>query len=176
MNPIHSNKNFFILALILCGALSRLIPHPFNFTAVGAIALFAGVRIKDQWLAFAAPFGAMLLTDIILGNQVSLMYAVYISLGLTVVLGRSISSFYNFKVLVFSSILSTALFFLITNFFCWPGNAIYSQDFGGLLKCYTAGIPFLRNQVLGDLFFNTLFHFSFVFFLTPKPMGRPFGS
>ena len=47
-----------ILAAILVAAVLRLVPHPPNFTPIGAIALFAGAQLGRRWLAFAAPFGA----------------------------------------------------------------------------------------------------------------------
>jgi hypothetical protein len=53
------------------------------------------------------------------------------------------------------TISSSLSFWLITNFFCWPGNPLYSQDFLGLMACYTAAIPFL-SQTIGDIFFSTL--------------------
>jgi vitamin B12 transporter len=42
------------VSLILLGAFSRLIPHPYNFVPMGAIALFAGARLPRRhalWLA-----------------------------------------------------------------------------------------------------------------------------
>jgi hypothetical protein len=47
------------------------------------------------------------------------------------------------------------LFWMLTNFACWPNNPLYTQDFSGLVNCYIAAIPFLGN-VAGDLFYNTL--------------------
>src|ERR1035438_6075539 len=72
----------FILAggLILAAAFTRLIPHYPNFTAVGAIALFGGAYLPNRKLAFAVPFVAMLLTDLIIGFHHT-MWAVYLSFG-----------------------------------------------------------------------------------------------
>lgn len=47
---------------------------------------------------------------------------------------------------------STAVFFLVTNFMCWPGSTTYAQNFGGLMTCYVAGVPYLKGMLLGDFF------------------------
>src|ERR1039457_1672835 len=82
----------FILAggLILAAAFTRLIPHYPNFTAVGAIALFGGAYLPNRKLAFAVPFVAMLLTDLIIGFHHT-MWAVYLSFGLIVLIGLQVS-------------------------------------------------------------------------------------
>ena len=43
--------------LTLFGALSRLLPHPPNAVALGAVALYAGARLPRRF-AFAVPFAA----------------------------------------------------------------------------------------------------------------------
>jgi hypothetical protein len=63
---------------------------------------------------------------------------------------------------VLASVASSLIFFLITNFaFLYPEAAIadpnlgnYPHNFSGIFASYTAGIPFLKNQILGDLFFS----------------------
>jgi hypothetical protein len=56
-----------IAGLIAAAATSRLLPHPPNFTPIGAIALFGGAAFRDRRLAFAVPLLAMLLSDAALG-------------------------------------------------------------------------------------------------------------
>ena len=46
--------------LTLLGALSRLIPHPPNFVALGALALYSGARLPRRW-AWAVPLLALAL-------------------------------------------------------------------------------------------------------------------
>ena len=43
--------------LVFLGALSRLIPHPPNFVAMGALALYAGARLPRRW-AIEVPLAA----------------------------------------------------------------------------------------------------------------------
>src|ERR1041385_139963 len=76
----------FLFVLILSAAASRLIPHPPNFAAIGALALFGGVRVTDRRLAFLAPLAALFLSDAVLGFH-PLIPWVYGSFGFIVCIG-----------------------------------------------------------------------------------------
>ena len=52
------------LGILLALGASRFIPHPPNFTALGAIALFGGAFLKDKKLAFSIPIIIMILSDL----------------------------------------------------------------------------------------------------------------
>jgi len=151
-----------ILTVIVAAAVFRLIPHWPNFTPVAAIALFGGAYISKKWLAFLIPLAALLLSDLFLGFHPYLL-AVYGSFVLTVALGLLISKRIGFLQLTGASLLSSLLFFLITNFAVWMGNPNFSQDFQGLMQCYTVAVPFFHNGILGDLFFNGIFFGGFYF-------------
>src|SRR6266851_1274615 len=45
-------RTLLALALIVLAAALRIAPHPWNFTPVGAMALFSGAVLKDRRLAF----------------------------------------------------------------------------------------------------------------------------
>ena len=55
-----------------------------------------------------------------------------------------------------ASVASAVGFFLVTNFAVWWGSAFYPQDAGGLLACYVAALPFLKNAIAGALFYSLL--------------------
>ncbi len=151
-----------ILTAIVVAAVFRLIPHWPNFTPVAAMALFGGAYIPKKWLAFMIPIAAMLLSDLFLGFH-SYLLAVYGSFMLTVALGILISKRPGFLQVTGASLLSSLLFFLITNFVMWAGNPNFSQDYQGLMQCYTVAIPFFHNGILGDLFYNGLLFGGFYF-------------
>jgi hypothetical protein len=71
-------KNFALILVICIGILSRLIPHSPNFTALGAVALFAGANLRPRSMALLVPFAIMLLTDYVIGFH-STMIFVYLS-------------------------------------------------------------------------------------------------
>ena len=65
------NLRLGILAAIVVGAaMSRLLPHPPNATAVGAMALFGGAYFMQRWQALLLPLVAMWLSDLVLNNVV----------------------------------------------------------------------------------------------------------
>ncbi len=160
----NANVRFGLLAgMILLAALSRLLPHPPNFTAVGAMALFGGAYLSDRRLALLVPFLAMWISDLILNNLVYGAYFdsfswygnfyVYGAFVLITLLGIGFLKKVSVQRLLGLSISASLLFFLITNFGDWLGNPIYPQNGTGLVQAYVAGLPFLRNTLLGDLFF-----------------------
>ena len=53
--------------MIVLAALSRLLPHPPNFSPVEAIALFGGAYFANRWAAVWVPLVAMFLSDLALG-------------------------------------------------------------------------------------------------------------
>src|SRR5258706_4708548 len=56
-------RTLFALALIVLAAALRIAPHPWNFTPVGAMALFAGAMLRDPRLAFVFPLFALFAGD-----------------------------------------------------------------------------------------------------------------
>ena len=67
----------------------------------------------------------------------------------------------NTERVLYGVLTSTIIFFLLTNFGCFPGNHLYTQNYRGLIACYVAGIPFIKGTLLGDLFYSTLLFGSF---------------
>jgi hypothetical protein len=62
----------------------------------------------------------------------------------------------NFKNVFITSISSSLLFFVITNFGVWLSGSIYSLDFQGLITCYVMAIPFYKGTVLGFICYSSL--------------------
>ena len=71
----------FVLSLVLVGIVSRLIPHPWNFTAIGTMALFSGVSFKSNKFLVLIPFASLFLSDAILGFYPGMIYT-YIGFAL----------------------------------------------------------------------------------------------
>ncbi len=151
------NKTLLIILIILIGAFSRIIPHPPNFTALGAISILGGLYFGKKYLAFVIPFLAMLISDIILGYKIAT--SVYLAFLMIIPLGIAIRSKVSHSSIFKTSIAASLIFFLITNFFVWLGSSpvdgIYycPPNLSGFIKCYTQAIPFFFNTLLGDLFF-----------------------
>jgi hypothetical protein len=143
-------NTIFILSLVLIAGLSRLIPHPWNFTAVGAMALFSGSRMPHKGLAFLAPLLTLLWTDAILGFHSTAVY-VYAAVALITIIGFFTE--HKPSRIFAGSLVSSVLFFAITNFGVWLTQDLYPKNASGLIESYVMAIPFFGNQILGDLFY-----------------------
>ncbi|MFU8844709.1 MAG: DUF6580 family putative transport protein [Bacteroidales bacterium] len=150
----------FILSVIGFGAIMRLIPHWPNFTPIAAMALFGGAYLHRKHLAFLIPMAALLLSDVFLGFH-QWMIAVYISFAIVVGIGMLLKSRIKGSTVIIASLISSVLFFMLTNFAVWIGSPFYPQNIAGLMQSYTAGLPFLYNGILGDLFYSTIFFGAF---------------
>ena len=109
-----NNKTLLIVLIILIGAFSRIIPHPPNFTAIGAMSILGGLYFGKKYLAFIIPFMAMLISDIILGYKVSII--VYFSFLIIVPMGIILRKNYQF-LLYLKHLLLLVLFFLLSLIF-----------------------------------------------------------
>lgn len=143
--------------LVILGISSRVLPHPANFTAVGAVALYSGYYIKNKKLAVGLPIILMLLSDWKLGfYQWQMMASVYVSFVLILLLGTAIGK-KKWYLAVPVSVVGTVIFFLITNWAVWQFSNWYPHTMSGLLTCYVSGLPFVKNTFIGDLFYTVSF-------------------
>lgn len=164
------------LFAMIAVALTRLMPHPFNFTPVAALALYGGAKGKNSALSFLLPLAVMAFSDILVmyflypenGNPFAYfltldVLAVYVSFLLIAGIGMLIKQKQKAGIIVAASLVSSLLFYGITNLSSW--YQFYPHTFEGLSLAYLAGIPFYNNEVTGsfflnqfagDLFFNTV--------------------
>lgn len=143
------------IILVLFAAITRFIPHPYNFTAIGAMALFAGSVISDRRISYLLPLITMGLTDLYFGLHFSIL-PVYLCFLFTVWIGTKTSSGNALKI-VFSSLVSSVVFFLVTNLPFWYADlSMYSLDLKGTMESYTMALPFFGNQIAGDLIYTGL--------------------
>jgi hypothetical protein len=144
------------LSLVALDVVARLAPHAPNFTPLAASALFAGAVLRSRPLALAVPLAAMLVSDLVLGwHNLVVMGVVYGALALPALWGRW-SRTRSAVMLVPLALGSSLSFFMSTNFGVWASSGMYAHDLNGLVHCYVAALPFLRNTVLGDIFWTAL--------------------
>ena len=161
---------FGVLAgIIVLAAISRLIPHPPNFTPIAAMALFGGAYFSKRYYAFIVPLIAMLISDMLIMRFVyahlstipeyfisSATISVYASFALIVLIGMMLRNNVRPLPIIGAALSSSVLFFLITNFAVWVGSTYYPQNLPGLIACYSAAIPFYRGELFGSFFLNTV--------------------
>jgi len=151
------NNHIIIIALVVFAVLSRFVPHPLNFTPIGALGLFAGAYIVDKrvWLL---PICALLLSDIFVGfyEPIAMLF-VYIGFALSAFVGRLLLSEKRSSLNLGGAAFSSAtLFFIVSNFGTWLSGTLYPMSLAGLADCYVMAIPFYGNTLLGDLFYTVV--------------------
>ncbi|MFP4528749.1 MAG: DUF6580 family putative transport protein [Candidatus Kapaibacterium sp.] len=154
---MNDTKNLTRLAalaiMIFAAAAMRFIPHPPNFAPILAIALFGGAYFSNRAMAFAVPLAAMVIGDIFLGFH-GAIWAVYLSFGAAVLLGRFVGSRKSILSVAGISVLASVIFFVVSNFGVWLGFGMYPLNFAGLGACYTAAIPFFKYTLASTLVYS----------------------
>jgi hypothetical protein len=154
MTANHSRIVALLVAIVTAAAL-RLVPHPPNFSPIGAMALFSGAYLGRRWLAFAAPLAAMLLSDAVLGFYDG-FWITYLAVALIALLGSLALQRRTALRIGLAAVAGSVLFFLVSNFGTWSLSGMYPHSGAGLAACYIAAIPFFQNTLAGDLFYTAL--------------------
>jgi len=162
MQMNKQNKSLVLSAalLIAFAAFTRLFPHPFNFTAVGAMAVFGGSVIKDKKLAFLLPLVALLLSDVCLqlftstkGFYGTTQFFVYSAFMLITLLSTFIRKA-SVPNIAFAAVWSGLIFFIISNIGVWISSTTYAHNLNGLLACFAVAIPFYKSEFFGNFLLN----------------------
>jgi hypothetical protein len=165
----------YVLVIGVIAALYRLVPYylldwerayVWNLVPVGALAIFAGSRLRSWW-AFLVPVAAMLFSDLLIhpvlaeGGMSAFSWGTpvfYASFAVYVLIGRLIRPREWAPLLIGgTALLGAVQFFLVSNFVVWLRSSTYPPTAGGLAECYLMALPFFRNTLAGDLFFCALF-------------------
>jgi len=153
-------KILYPIGIILFLALSRLIPHPPNFTPVISIALLSGCFFNNIYLSIIVLLLSIFISDFFLGFYENMSY-VYFSFILINLIFFNISHKINFKNLYLFSCFATLIFYLVSNFSVWATGTLYEKNLSGLINCYFLAIPFLKNTLISTLFYSYLGLFIF---------------
>lgn len=154
-----------VIVMILLAAISRIIPHPYNFTPLVAISLFGGAMLKKQWQGFIIPIAAYLISDLafyLLGGTgfygLSQLF-VYGAMILVTALGTKMGQPKTLKVLGYS-LAGSAIFWMVSNFGVWLANYV---SVGSPLHetGLTLGMTYLRALPFYNTYSNELFFGAF---------------
>ena len=171
MTTSHARLLVLLSAIVAAVAL-RLVPHPPNFTAIGAMALFSGAYLGRRSLAFAAPLAALVLSDLVIGFYPELLF-VYVGVAATVLLGWAVGRCRTLLRVAAAAVVASVLFYLLTNFGVWLVMDYYPKTFAGLIACYVAAIPFFQNTLAGNLFYCGLLFGGLALLERAVPALRP---
>lgn len=142
--------------LVMLATVMRLLPHPANFTPMSSVALFGGAHLKKRY-ALILPIVALVLSDIFIGfDSLESRLTVYGSFILIGLIGFALRKKQSVGTVVGASVAGSLLFYLITNFVFFYPVTMYTHDFAGMMQSYYNALPFLRNMMLGDLFYTSV--------------------
>lgn len=173
MKKLKLTNRWILLSLIIVAvSVYRLLPYwfgynfLFNFSPIGAMALFGAAYFTRKQMAFAVPFTALWVSNIIIDNVFLLEYyngfslfsnwQVYLAFGLIVIFGMFLLKKVTPLRALTGSLGASIIFFVVSNFFVWLEGSMYPMSAQGLTACYIAAIPFFWNTLAGDLFFVAL--------------------
>jgi len=148
-------RTVIVLAMVVLAAVLRIVPHPWNLTPIGAMALFSGAMVKDRRLAVLFPLLALFVGDLFIGFN-KLIPIVYASFLLNVLIGRFLADNRTVARLGGATFLAALQFFLITNFAVWALLGSYPLTPAGLVACYVTGLPLFGNTLAGDALYVIL--------------------
>lgn len=128
-----------------------------NFEAVTALSLLAGSFLGGIFGAII-PLLIVFFSDLYFGNT-SVYIFTWVAYALIGIFGALLkrSSKYYFLKITGMGILSVVFFYLFTNFGWWLTFEMYPLTLQGLIECYIAGLPFLKNQLFSSLIFVPAF-------------------
>ena len=152
------------LSLILIGILTRLVPHPPNFTPILSFALLSSVYTKNNF-GILIPVGIMILSDYFLGYHGTIVW-VYTALFIIYLVGYYFIGSVTFKKILVGSFIGSLIFFLVTNLGVWFIG--YPKTIEGFVQCYVLAIPFYKNTLLSTIFYSSIIHSCYIFISNSK--------
>ena len=155
MTANHSRLIALLSAIVVAAAL-RLVPHPPNFTPIGAMALFSGAYLGRRGAGLRRAARRACCSATPCSASIAAWTSVYLSVALIVVIGWLALAARLAAAGRRGRIASSVSFFVVTNFGMWLFSGIYPRTLAGLAACYVAAIPFFQNTLAGDLFYATL--------------------
>lgn len=163
-------KKILLAVVLMAGAtFSRLVPHVPDWTAVLAVALFAGAYF-DGALATVTAIGSLAIGDAIIGYyQPGLMGFDYGAIILVMVVGMALTMNGKKRIggkriipaSLAGSLAGSILFFAISNFGVWATSGWYPPTWSGLVACYIGAIPFFTNTLLSTAAFSFILFASY---------------
>lgn len=147
-------SSFLIILAILFRTQWHLGP---NIEFVTTASFLAATYLGKKW-SILVPLLIMVISDKFIGNTSIYLFtwSAFIFIGLTDF--WFLKKFGHQRLILKQTgagLFSSLFFFFYTNFGVWFLDffGMYPRTFSGLTQCYFNGLPFLKNNLLGNLFF-----------------------
>jgi len=161
-----------VIVLMILAAFSRLIPHVPNFTPTESIVIFGGAYLASRYMSVIIPIIVLYLSDFVINNTIArsffpdvngivwwdnYMFYTIGAIALIALISRVMLKKVNVLNVLGTVLVSSIIFFLLTNFGAWASaKSIYPQDANGLMMSYVAAIPFYKTSLFGNLLFTAI--------------------
>jgi len=147
--------------LLAIGIVGRWAQPAWNFTPLAAVTALGGYYFRQRIAAVLLPMSVLAISDLLLPTHDSwpVLASVHLMMIVPLLLGRRARTQEGRQrgiSLALCGVLPATSFFLVTNFAVWAFKGTYDKTLEGLAMCYTAGLPFYRGMLLGDLFYLTI--------------------
>ena len=164
--PKTSNMPF-VISLILVAIIGRVMPHPPNVTPFLSILVFASVVLEFTAVLLTLVM-AYLVSNISLGVTQGFAWFgwwtvvnLFAYFFLAMVINGSYSKGGARRYVSLVGVCSL-VFWLWSNLGVWVYSGMYEYSLRGLLQCYTLALPFLKNALMGDLFWASMLVFGYL--------------
>lgn len=168
----------FMLVVIACRALPYIVndqnplkPLLWGMTPVLAMFFFGLSQFSKAWMGYAVPLAALVLSDVVLQytGMAPMQFRGHLFIYACFLASGSLGWWLRWRPSLCTGFIlcwaGPLVFFLLSNFGVWfmAETAVlphleYTKDWQGLMQCYLAGLPFLRNDIIGtSLFMAVLF-------------------
>lgn len=139
-------------------SVSRLMPHPPNFTSVIALSFYIPAAFGLRFIPVIII--SLLFTDLIIGLHSTLLF----THGSVLLIGL-ISRYFNKSLLfrIFGTVTGAVIFYLVTNFGVWS-NGSYGYNINGLISCYILALPFFGNTLLSTFIYSSIIETIYKFY------------
>jgi hypothetical protein len=150
---------FLFVALVIA---LRFLFRPLAFAPVGAALLYFGARQPRSraWI----PVVLLAVSDVVLtlwlyGYRLSVDHFVtWAWYAAIVLLGGALCATATPLRLAVAALTTSVSFFVVSNFAVWATwRSMYPATLSGLAACYTAALPFFRNQIAADFLGTAVF-------------------
>lgn len=160
MKKVFNKKDAaLILGLVLLGVLTRTVWHiGENVEFVTSIGIISGYFFYNKRIGLFIPMAVMVISDLFIGNT-SILIFTWSAYLLSSLFGMGYKKLEERKLGILGffvnpqavAFLFTMFFFLWTNFGVVVLGDMYTHDLNGLMRSYYNALPFLRNQLIGNL-------------------------
>ena len=150
--PKQRLSTWMWIGMVALVASARLAPHPWNFTPLVAMGVFAGIEARRTGAALLVTLLSLVASDLVLGFYRGFWW-IYAAALVPVLFGRLARKRSSIMGVGATVLGSSLFFFLATNFAVWAAGRLYPRTLSGLAACYVAAIPFYGNQIAGDAFY-----------------------